>query len=322
MLIRIKKASILSRDSKIARIQVLATTASLIDNNPDLLPSFLIAASDLDSLWTSFETHNQAVLDALLDLDLASEFSTQLETDIRALYISVVAAVEKHSPSSDTSSSNGKSGNVNGSKRRSTNDVPKPTSSSRLPEIPLPTYSGDLSGWPVFCDRFFALVGNRSDLSNIERFYYLLGCLNGDALYTIRNIAVTENTYDLAWSTSADRYDKPRQLASLILDKLIAVPPQSQESLEDLKNFLILFSDQVATLKALNIPDLGEFILFALSVRGLSMSTRKGFEATNLEDFPMVSDLVSYVKSRVAVLETVTPSSYARCSNQHQDTSK
>lgn len=176
--------------------------------------------------------------------------------------------------------------------------------------------------WPVFRDRFLARVGHIPNLPSIDRFYYLLGCLQGDALYTIKNIAVTENTYNLAWSTVFERYDKPRQLASLIVDKLNAVQSQSQESLEGLKQFLILFSDQVAMLKSLNIPDLGEFILFALSVRGLSLSTRKGFESANSCEFPLVSDLVTYFKSRVAVLETVTQSSNVRSYNQQRDKTK
>jgi len=221
-------------------------------------------------------SHNQAILDALLDLDITSEFSTQLETDIRYLYISVLTVIEKHTPQLETGSLGEDS--VNGSRLISKNDVPARTLVSRLPDpVPLPVYNGDLLGWPMFRNRFLALVGHRADPSNIERFYYLLGCLNDDALYTIRNIAVTDNTYDLAWSTLAERYDKTRQLASFILDKLIAAQPQSQESLDSLKQFLILFSDQVATFKSLNIPDLGEFTLFLFSARGLPLSTRKDF---------------------------------------------
>ncbi|KAE9521350.1 hypothetical protein AGLY_018254 [Aphis glycines] len=184
---RLKTTAILNRESTMNRIKALATTASRIKDNPDLLSNFLTAAGDLDSLWSSFVSHNQAVLDALLDLDLTSEFSTQLETDIRSLYINVVTVVEQHTPQFETGS---------------------------------------------------------------------------------------------------------------------------------------LGEGSVATLKSLNIPDLGEFILFALSARGLPLSTRKGFEATNSCDFPMVSDLVAYVKSRVAVLETVTQCNNARSSNQHQGKTK
>ena len=64
-------------------------------------------------------SHNQAVLDALLDLDLTSEFSTHLETEIRSLYISVVTVVEQHTPKSETvsldGSANGSRHNVPGS---------------------------------------------------------------------------------------------------------------------------------------------------------------------------------------------------------------
>lgn len=96
--------------------------------------------------------------------------------------------------------------------------MPATISVSRLPEIPLPTFSGDLIEWPVFRDRFLARVGHIPNLPNIDRFYYLFGCLQGEALYTIKNIAVTENTYNLAWTTLFEWYDKPRQLASLIVN--------------------------------------------------------------------------------------------------------
>jgi len=95
---------------------------------------------------------------------------------------------------------------------------------SRLPEIPLTTYSGDLLAWPVFRDRFQALVVERNGLSNIERFYYLLSCLKDDALCSIRNIVVSETTYALAQNTLVERFDNPRQLATLIVDKLMSIP--------------------------------------------------------------------------------------------------
>lgn len=139
------------------------------------------------------------------------------------------------------------------------------TRTSRLPKISLPSYGGDLSEWPVFRDRYTALVANRSELANIERFYYLLGYLTGDALNAIKNIPVSETTYGLAWSTLVDQFDKPRQLATVIVDKLINAPVHSHESLDGLKDFLVLFFNHVSILNILNIPLLGDFLLFALS---------------------------------------------------------
>jgi len=143
-------------------------------------------------------------------------------------------------------------------------------------------------------------------LSNIERFYNLLGCLRGEALDAVNDINVSNDTYELAWTTLSNRFDKPRQLTTLIVDKLLSSPEQSNESLDGLKQFLSLFSDQVSVIRILSIPDLGDFLLFSLSVRCLPLATRKGFEATNTHDFPTMPDLVRYVKKRISLLETVS----------------
>lgn len=84
----------------------------------------------------------------------------------------------------------------------------------------------------------------------------------------------------------------------------------------------MLFSDQVSILESLNIPNLGDFMLFALAARCLPVSTRKGFEATNKQEFPTVSDMVFYVKNRVSLLEAVNFSSSSGRPALQQDKSK
>lgn len=251
---------------------------------------------------------NHAVLEALLDLELASDFDTNLETEIRAFYHTAMTVADQHRPQAAAYSINGSinAGKRTGSVYSQDSNPMILTTGSRLPEIPLPIYNGDLIGWPVFRDRFNALVVNRGDLSNIERFYYLLGCLRGEALDTISSINVSEDTYELAWTTLSDRFDKPRQLATIIVDKLLSTTDQSTETLDGLKQFLSLYSDQVSLLRTLSVPDLGEFLLFSIATRCLPMATRKGFERTNVQDFPTISDLIIYVKNRVSLLEAVS----------------
>lgn len=67
--------------------------------------------------------------------------------------------------------------------------VPSPHS-VRLPEIPLPHFSGDLADWPVFRDRFVAVVDSPSNISNIEKFYYLLSCLELESSEVVKGIPV------------------------------------------------------------------------------------------------------------------------------------
>jgi len=258
----------------------------------EVIPKFLVAARNLNNLWTQFETEDSSILDCMVSLGTYAKYSELLPTEIRELVDESISVAEALAP------------------KKVLETVPSEVKrSSRLPEIPLPTYNGDLSGWPVFRDRYTALIVNRPELSNIERFYYLLGCLTGEALNTIRNIPVSESTYDLAWSALVERFNKPRQLATIIVDKLINAPIHSQESVENLKCFLSLFSDHVSVLKSLQIPHLDEFLLFTLSSRCLPVFTRKAFEETNHAEFPVFSDVISFVKTRVSLLEAVN------CSN-------
>ncbi|XP_050065611.1 uncharacterized protein LOC126554599 [Aphis gossypii] len=296
---RARTVALLNRESTVNRMKAIADVASQVKDKPDLKPKLLTAASDLDFLWDTFVQHNEAVLNALLDLELASEYSTTLETEIRALYIDARAIVEEFSPLP----SNQGNGSLSGS--RHSVQSGRTSRRSRLPEIPLPSFSGDVCGWPAFRDRFTDLVVLDEELTDSDRFYYLLGCLSGDALSAISSISVSNGTYELAWATLAERFDKPRQLASLIIDKLMSAPIQPQESLGGLKEFLALFSDQVAMLHTLRIPNLGEFVLFSLASRCLPYSTRKGFEAANKHNFPSILDMVGYVKDRVTLLEAV-----------------
>lgn len=93
------------------------------------------------------------------------------------------------------------------------NDVKQSLVFSRLPDIPLPEFDGDIQKWPAFRNRFLALVSQHPDISNIERFYYLVGCIHGVAADVIRGIPISGATFDLAGSALISRFDKPRLVA-------------------------------------------------------------------------------------------------------------
>jgi len=174
-------------------------------------------------LWGTFVSQNAAVLEALLDLDESHTYSTSLEAEVRSTFMSVVIVVDKYRPPQASESNAVNEGSRSGSVDGSASVIAGLPSGVRLPKIPLPSYSGDLYGWPVFRDQFNIQV-KREELPNIVKFYYLLGCLKDDARQSIQNIVVSEATFDLAWSTLVDKYDKPRQLATLIIDKVFSIP--------------------------------------------------------------------------------------------------
>jgi len=93
-----KTIAVLNCDSTLNRMKAIADMAFRVKDAPDLKLKFLTAAGDLDSLWDTFIRHNEAVLNALLDLDLASEYSITLETEVRTLYFDARAILEAFAP--------------------------------------------------------------------------------------------------------------------------------------------------------------------------------------------------------------------------------
>jgi hypothetical protein len=174
-----------------------------------------------------------------------------------------------------------------------------------LPEIPLPQFNGNLHNWATFRDRFTALVDTRPGLAKIDKLYYLIGCVKDFAADAIRGIPVSADNYELVWNTLSNRFDRPRLLATSLIEKLLSAPASHQESLTDLNNFVKVFEESIALLNSLQIPDLGSFILFSIAFRCLPVMSRKLFESSLPSTYPSVDDVLEFVRSRISILENV-----------------
>ncbi|XP_063631835.1 uncharacterized protein LOC134803059 [Cydia splendana] len=82
---------------------------------------------------------------------------------------------------------------------------------SKLPELSLPSFSGDKLKWCEFWDRFAANVHHR-ELQESEKLMYLLSCLKGSALETVSGIAATNANYSVAVETLKRRYGSTNTL--------------------------------------------------------------------------------------------------------------
>lgn len=119
----------------------------------------------------------------------------------------------------------------------------------------------------------------------------------------VKGFSVSNETYTLAWNALVERYDKPRKLASSIIDKLLNAPVANSESLAALQTFLSTFDENIAVLETLHIPDLASFLLFSLAARYLPTSSRRLFESENTEEYPSIESVIKFVKYRLHIIE-------------------
>ncbi|XP_074028312.1 uncharacterized protein [Leptinotarsa decemlineata] len=68
----------------------------------------------------------------------------------------------------------------------------------KLPEIVLPKFNGNFEDWLEFRDIFDSLIHKNESLTNIQRFFYLRGALEGTAAASIKNIQYTSDNYSVA----------------------------------------------------------------------------------------------------------------------------
>jgi len=240
---------------KIRSINDLALRAK---DDPKLTDELQVETATLDDLWAQFEAADNDVLDGLLEINAEVEYSAELPAEMLSVINATTAIAIR-----------GNYDNIKNPKRvlselNQVNDAPvKPA--YRLTDIPLPSFNGNFNYWLTFRDRFSALVADRTVIPKIDIMQHLIGCLQDPASDAIRNIPVSTDNYDLAWSTLSSRFHRPRLVANALIDKLLNAPVSSQETLSDLNNFVSTFSENIALLNALNINDLRSFIVFSMA---------------------------------------------------------
>lgn len=100
-------------------------------------------------------------------------------------------------------------------------------------------------------------MDNRPKLSNIDKMYYLIGCLKGSAAEAVQGIPVSADNYALMWSTLSGRFNRPCLVATSLVENVLHATTITHESLRDLNKFVGTFNESNSLLEAFKIPDLG-----------------------------------------------------------------
>ncbi|XP_055584724.1 uncharacterized protein LOC129737588 [Uranotaenia lowii] len=182
------------------------------------------------------------------------------------------------------------------------------SSQIRLPDVKLPVFNGSFEQWLNFHDLFVSLVHSSSDLSNIQKFYYLRSSLSGDALKLIQTIAISANNYPVAWNLLVEHFQNPVRLKQTYVDSLFEFSQLKRESAADLHSLVERFEANVRILK-----QLGErteywdvLLIRMLSIR-LDPTTRRDWEEfSSSKEASTFQDLVGFLQRRVTVLQCVS----------------
>ncbi|KOB66948.1 putative integrase core domain protein, partial [Operophtera brumata] len=152
----------------------------------------------------------------------------------------------------------------------------------------------DRSKIPTFKSRFSRVQSIREEFVQVT-----------EKIQALQLTIKPDQAIDQIFDALVERYQNKRILAITYLDKILNYPAlKLSGNFQELQTLTNVFYESVHALKALNIPNLGDFILFHLVSRILDMDTRKRFESQNSSQVPSFSELLKFLQDYVKVLET------------------
>ncbi|KAI5727292.1 hypothetical protein M8J77_000310 [Diaphorina citri] len=256
---------------------------------------FLARAGKVDLTFDSYESTQVELISLNAQIseenaaDRADTIASQEECE--KMYYAIVAAREELTPPSTAAPPT----------------VPAPVDSKpRIPKINIEPFTGAIENFSSFKSLFDTLI-HQSNLSDIEKFSYLLSLLKGKALNLIKTFDFNEANYRRAYDKLCSEYTNQRLVATHFLNKVLSFKPSGAETPAALRQFLDGYYVDAESIRDLGMADLADFIFLHIALKNIPVETRRMFEHEHIENehIPTLRDLMVYVKNRLSILEMV-----------------
>ncbi|XP_049318625.1 uncharacterized protein LOC125780372 [Bactrocera dorsalis] len=123
-----------------------------------------------------------------------------------------------------------------------------------VPECDTETFYGGYEEWPSFRDMFTAVYINHPQLSKAQKLYHLRYKTKGQAGVIVKQFALNDDNFNLAWEALKARYENQRILVDKQVTTLLNLPQIKKETSEEFVTLQSTVSNCLSILSTLNIP--------------------------------------------------------------------
>ncbi|GMR29892.1 hypothetical protein PMAYCL1PPCAC_00088, partial [Pristionchus mayeri] len=104
-----------------------------------------------------------------------------------------------------------------------------------LPPLRIEPFDGsNITLWSSFHSQFQTIIGNRAELSNLEKLNYLRSSLTGDAFTLVQSIPIRDDLYTHTLDRLKVAYDRSNHSTAVLYHKLMTLMPKSQSTEDQL----------------------------------------------------------------------------------------
>ena len=201
--------------------------------------------------------------------------------------------------SQSTSSDNGEPQVYAGGKGSEAATKPK------LQKIELPKFRGDVTRWLSFWDSFNSAIHTNGNVSDIDKFNYLKGLLEGSAAQSIQGLSLTSANYHEAISILKERYGNKQMIISAHMGEILKIPACVNDKASSLRTLFDKINVHTRGLASLGVSasEYGSLLIPIIMSKVPSevrvhVSRRTTSEVWNIEDLMEV--LKSEIQAREA----------------------
>ncbi|KYN14635.1 hypothetical protein ALC57_13142, partial [Trachymyrmex cornetzi] len=158
-----------------------------------------------------------------------------------------------------------------------------------------------------FSESFRSIIHVRPQLSDVEKFQYLISSISGDAAKIIESIELTGQNYSTAWELLLNRYDDPRSLKKKHIECLFTMPVVTKESVKALRELIDYTSRHLRMLKILGLPtDTWDDLIMHMMEDKFDVKTLRAWEEeTKSSETVTLNDMLEFFKNRSLILECI-----------------
>ncbi|GBM91351.1 hypothetical protein AVEN_7003-1 [Araneus ventricosus] len=178
------------------------------------------------------------------------------------------------------------------------------TPTIKLPEIPLPKFSGRYEEWNNFKLQFNNLITSNSQLSQEQKLHYLNSSLTGPA----KDLQSIDDTFDSLFKALTDKFENKMLLVELHINEILEAGKLTTESAKDLRNLTDNIKKSIRGLKVLeyNRNNLSDVLILNIVISKLSKQSRQYYESSlSSNEVPKLDDLISFLEKRAQILENI-----------------
>lgn len=175
----------------------------------------------------------------------------------------------------------------------------------KLPTISLPKFEGKSENWLEFRDTFASLIHGNDAITEIQKFHYLRGSLQGKAAEIIKSLEFSAENYEIAWSALCERYT--RVLVHNHIKALFGLDIINKESSEKIRALIDFVWKHLRSLSSLAPTEtFWEILIIFLVTSKLDPITAREWEQTQVTDgLPTLSEVKEFLKRKADILETL-----------------